>query len=97
MARHLGRSERAVREWCKQGLIQEAYKTQGKHWRIRKPISGKTWGFLQKRSSDWRFKKRFLKKGKGGFYGNWDPEFVEWLLLAQIYQVELLSDLPVPP
>jgi len=93
VARGLGRSQRAIREWCKKGQIPEAYKTRGGHWRIRMPLSAKTRFLLNTRASDWPFKK-FGKNGD--FQGDWNPEFAEWLMIAQVYQQRLGEPFPVP-
>src|SRR5260370_24347856 len=42
LARWPDRSRRTIREYCKQGRIPEAVRTPGKHWRIKRPLSGKT-------------------------------------------------------
>src|SRR5260370_39554173 len=42
LARWADRSPRTIREYCKQGRIPEAVRTPGKHWRIKRPLSGKT-------------------------------------------------------
>src|SRR5260370_29163500 len=84
-------SERTVREWCKQGLIPEAYQTCGGHWRIRMPLSVKTRYQLDKRSTDWPF-----EDSGEDFQGDWNPEMAEWLMLAQLYQQRLEDDFPVP-
>src|SRR6266700_8261094 len=75
LARLQGCSARTVREWCKGGLIQEAYQTRGGHWRIRMPLSGKTRLELHKRSSDWPF-----KEGAGDLQGDFAPDIAEWLM-----------------
>ena len=91
LAEAQGCSQRTVREWCKKGDIPEAYQTPGRHWRIRMPLSKKTRRLLQRRSSNWPFKK----KGRD-FQGDWEPDFAEWLTLAQLYQQRLGEPLPVP-
>jgi hypothetical protein len=47
------------------------------------PLSVKTRYELEKRSADWPFKK--FKKNARGLEGDWDPDFAEWLTLAQLY------------
>jgi len=94
-------SQRTVREWCKKGLISEAYQTKGGHWRIRMPLSGKTLRELEMRDRDSPFYKNArYKRSKDvrikGFHGNWAPELAESLLLAQIYQVDSLEGVPAP-
>jgi hypothetical protein len=84
-------SERTVREWCKQGQIPEAHRTSGGHWRISMPLSGKTRLELEKRCRDWPF-----EEGAGDLQGNWEPDLAEWLLLAQLYQVDVSHHVPVP-
>src|SRR5260370_41740122 len=42
LARWANRSPRTIREYCKQRRIPEAVRTPGKHWRIKRPLSGKT-------------------------------------------------------
>jgi hypothetical protein len=104
LARFQDCDERTVREWCKKGLIPEAYQTPGGHWRIAMPLSWKTRAFLDRRSSDWPFKKNARDrrssdlgfKGAKDFHGDWAPDFAEWLMLAQLYQRYLGEDLPVP-
>ena len=84
-------SERTIREWCKQGLIPESYKTPGGHWRVRMPLSVKTRYQLEKRRDDWFFDQR-----AGDFQGDFAADFAEWLMLAQLYQRRLDEHLPVP-
>jgi hypothetical protein len=84
-------SERTIREWCKQGRIPEAYRTGGGHWRIRIPLSAKTVLELEKRRADWPF-----EKGAGDLQGDFTTEFVEWLMLAELYQCRLDEHLPIP-
>jgi hypothetical protein len=91
LAKIQGCSERTVREWCKKGLIQEAYQTPGGQWRIKKPLSWKTRVFLAKRRGEWPFKNM---KGHESIVD--DYQWAEWLMLAQLYQQGLLEDLPVP-
>jgi hypothetical protein len=91
VAAELGFSERTIRDWCKQRLIQEAYQTPGGHWRIRMPLSGKTRILLNSRSGEWPF-----KKNAEDFEGDWDHDFAEWLLLAQLYECALDERVPVP-
>jgi excisionase family DNA binding protein len=91
LARLQGCSERTIREWCKKGLIPEAYQTRGGHWRIRMPLSGKTILKLEKRRRDWPF-----EEGGGDLQGNWEPELAESLLLAQLYQRSVDEGIPVP-
>src|SRR5438093_1086560 len=86
-----GCSERTIREWCKKGLIPEAYQTPGGQWRIRMPLSWKTRGWLHRHASDWPF-----KKNAGDFEGDSEPDFAEWLLLAQLYECDLREWVPVP-
>jgi hypothetical protein len=90
LAKLEGCSERTVREWCKKGLIQEAYQTPGGHWRISKPLSWKTRVFLAKRRGEWPFKNRTNECVAE------DYQMAEWLLLAQLCQQGLLKELPVP-
>lgn len=84
-------SQRTMREWCKKGLIQEAYQTPGGQWRIQKPLSWKTRVFLAKRRGEWPFKDA-VDDGRLAD----DYQWAEWLLLAQLYQQGLLEELPVP-
>lgn len=91
LAKIQGCSERTVREWCKQGLIKEAYQTPGGHWRIQKPLSWRTLVFLAKRLGEWPFKNT----ADDGPLAD-DYQWAEWLLLAQLYQHGLLEELPVP-
>jgi hypothetical protein len=75
-------SERTVREWCKAGLIPEAYETRGGHWRIRMPLSGRTRAWLHRRCSDWPF-----EKGEGNMQAaGWTSEIAERLMIAEWYQ-----------
>ena len=104
LARVQGCSERTVREWCKKGVIPEAYQTRGGHWRIPMALSGKTLLELEKRCRDSPFKKYARNrrsrdlcfKGARDLHGEWVPDFVEWLMLAQLFQCRLGEDLPVP-
>ena len=84
-------SERTVREWCKRGLIPEAYQTPGGHWRIGMPLSMKTRHELEKRAPDspWYRKIRKLEEV-------FAPEIVEMLMLARIYGVDVHDKVPVP-
>jgi hypothetical protein len=89
LAKLQGCSQRTMREWCKKGLIQEAYLTRGGHWRIRRPLSWATRVFFAKRRKDWPFKNE-----QGPLVS--DSEWAELLMLAMLYQQGLLEDLPVP-
>ncbi|PWT84460.1 MAG: hypothetical protein C5B58_04690 [Acidobacteria bacterium] len=91
LAEAQGCSQRTIREWCKKRLIREAYQTDGCHWRISLPLSKETIRLLHRRSSDWPF-----RKSKRDFQGDWEPEFAEWLMLAQLFQQPLGEPLPVP-
>jgi hypothetical protein len=91
LAEFQGRTERTIREWCKKGLIPEAYQTRGGHWRIRMPLSWKTRAWLHRRSKDWPF-----QKNAGDWQGDFTAEFAEWLMLAELYQSRLDEDVPVP-
>ena len=84
-------SERTIREWCKRGLIQEAYQSRGGHWRIRMPLSIKTRYELERRSADWPFKGM-----KGDIGGDFSPDLAECLLLAQLFEVDISEEIPVP-
>jgi hypothetical protein len=87
LARWLGKSQRTVREYCKRGLIPEAVRTPGGHWRLRLPLSAKTKFKLAK------LKDPSLKKRKLGIpTGNFDLEFTEWRLLARIYSLNVFGD-----
>jgi hypothetical protein len=86
-----GYSGRAVREWCKQGLIPEAYGTQGGHWRIRMPLSVNTRYELEKRQPDWPFKGTI-----GDLEGEWESDLAESLMLALVYQADIRDPIPVP-
>jgi hypothetical protein len=84
-------SERTVREWCKKGLIPEADRTSGGHWRISMPLSLKTRYELGKRCADWPFDET-----GGDFQGDWNAQMAEWLMLAQLYWQRLDEHFPVP-
>jgi len=86
-----GCSGRTIREWCHQGVIEEAYQTQGSHWRIRMPLSMKTRYQLEKRRDDWP-----LDNNTKSLQGLFNPVLAECLLLAQLYQRDIDEDLPVP-
>lgn len=89
-------SERTVREWCKRGLIREAYRTDGGHLRIRMPLSMETRLWLDKRRYDWPFKgKNVVKTGKD-FMRVFEPERAEWNALARLYERPINEDIPVP-
>ncbi len=92
LAKLQGCSQRTMREWCKKGLIPEAYQTPGGHWRIQKPLSIKTRDELEKRRADWPFRG---VKG-GDIAGDFSEDLAEWLLLAEVYQIDLHKRLPVP-
>jgi hypothetical protein len=47
LARMVGCSQKKIRDYCKSGKIPEAKKTPGGQWRIAKPLSRQTRGFLQ--------------------------------------------------
>jgi hypothetical protein len=91
LAQLLGCSQRTAREYCKSGLIPEAFKTKGCHWRIRMPLSIKTRYELEKRSADWPFKGK-ARKLKDVFA----DDFAEWLMLAQVYQKDIRKRAPIP-
>ena len=57
LAGYVGCSQRTIRQYCKSGLIAEAFMTAGGRWRVRRPLSPKT--------------KRFLLTKKNGCA--WDP------------------------
>jgi Helix-turn-helix domain len=90
LARLLDCSQRTAREYCKSGLIPEAFRTRGGHWRIRMPLSVKTRYELEKRQADWPFKGM-----KGDFGGDWNPDLAEWLLLAQLFEADIRDAVPV--
>jgi len=102
LAKDQGRTERTIREWCKKGVIPEAYQTSGGHWRIRLPLSGKTLRELEMRHKDSPFNPRNRPSSKLCFkkarawIGEWVPDFAEWLMLAQVYQCRLGDGFPVP-
>jgi hypothetical protein len=91
LAKLQGCSQRTMREWCKKGLIPEAYQTKGRQWRIQKPLSIKTRDALEKRSADWPFKGK-VRKLKDVFA----DDFAEWLMLAQVYQKDIGKRAPIP-
>ena len=107
LAKIQGCSERAIRESCKQGLIEEAYQTSGGHWRIRRPLSWRTRVFLAKRKKTkkslpkrwskarWPKEWPFNEEGGGKSLLS-DAELAELLMLHQLYQLPFLEDLPVP-
>src|SRR6266513_2407133 len=82
LAKLQGCSERTIREWCKQGLIPEAYRTSGGHWRIQMPLSPQTCSWLEKRSKHWPFRDA----KKDGDLSDFEPEFAEWQALAQLFK-----------
>src|SRR5207244_345898 len=97
LAKLEGCSQRTLREWCKKGLIQEAYETRGGHWRIRKPLGSKTLVFLAKRRGEWPFKGKNVVKTLGKDWASvFEAERAEWYALAFIYQCALNEDIPVP-
>src|SRR5260370_36889965 len=85
LANHQGCSQRTMREWCKKGLIPEAYQTPGDQWRIQKPLSMKTRYELEKRRDDWPFQG--VKVGE--FRGDFEEDFAQWLMLAQSLRVDV--------
>jgi hypothetical protein len=54
------------------------------------PLSGKTRLELEKLCGDYPF-----EEGAGDLQGNWDYDFAEWLVLAQLYQLDVDADVPV--
>jgi hypothetical protein len=54
------------------------------------PLSGKTRLEFEKLCGDWAF-----EEGAGDLQGNWDYDFAEWLVLAQLYQVDVDAAVPV--
>jgi Helix-turn-helix domain len=91
LAQLLDCSQRTAREYCKSGLIPEAFTTHGGHWRIRMPLSVNTRYELEKRQPDWPFKGKI-----GGLEGDWAPDLAEWLMLALVYQADIRDPIPVP-
>jgi hypothetical protein len=87
-----GCSQRTAREYCKSGLIPEAFKTKGGHWRIHMPLSMKTRYELEKRRDDWPFKGMKV----GDIRGDFQEDIAERLLLTQLYQLGLSETPPVP-
>jgi AraC-like DNA-binding protein len=94
LARLLDRSPRTVREYCKKGIIPEAYETPGGHWRIPWPLSLKTRDELIKRRADYPFKARTLK-WRDDMFGDWEPDIAESLLLAHLFKADVSDRLPV--
>jgi hypothetical protein len=91
LAKLQGCSQRTMREWCKKGLIREAYQTRGRQWRIQTPLSDKTRWELAKRRDDWPFKGKIGKDGDllDGY------EWAELLSLAAWYKQPVGEPLPV--
>lgn len=56
------------------------------------PLSAQTRLSLEKRLPDWPFRGMSKDNDMRGF----EPDFAEWLLLANAYQLGLFEDLPVP-
>src|SRR6266853_4970089 len=81
LARRVGCPEKKIREYCKQGKIREAKRTPGGQWRILKPLSRKTRGFLQLEA--WRVDWPWLGNGEE-VRGDVEPELMESLMLAHL-------------
>jgi hypothetical protein len=77
LALDLGCSQRTVRQYCKSGLIPEAYRTHGGHWRILLPYSVKTRLRLLKLQGDW-------PSGGREAEGEIESDWAEMLVLAQL-------------
>ena len=69
-----------MREYCARGVIPEAFRTRGGHWRIRLPLSEKTRVVLGRLRGDW-------------WFGPWDKEDVEGEIEADWAESLLLSQL----
>jgi len=48
VAKSLGKNPRTIRRWCERGFVPGAYRTKGRHWRIRK-LTMKTLAIIQER------------------------------------------------
>ncbi len=81
LARHLGCSQRTVREYCKSGQIPEAFRTQGGHWRIRLPFSVKTRLRLLKLQG-------WPSSGDRDAVGEFELDWVENLALSQLCEMD---------
>ena len=90
LARHLRCSARTIREYCKKGKIPEAIRTNGRHWRIRRPFSEKTKWFFAKIRREWPF------DGSSEAEGEFDSDYAELLATAIALNCDvenLLTDL----
>jgi hypothetical protein len=96
LAKRQGCSQRTMREWCKKGLIEEAYQTRGGQWRIHKPLSMKTCLFLEKRRKDYPFKGKTVIKTLKDWMWAFEPERAEMHALARLFECEIREDIPVP-
>jgi hypothetical protein len=88
LARTIGCSEKKIRQYCKSRKI-EAIKTLGGQWRILKPLSQKTRGFLQMQGL-------LAWIGNGEAVGEFDDdsEMAEWLLEHIVYGKPVGESIP---